>query len=83
MKIADLEKARDIAASRSTSAELRRRLAAGDALTLTVGPDSARSGIVLTQSYERQIRSDIVAALDARIAESDAALAALGVDVHG
>lgn len=80
MKIADLDKAREIAAARNISAGLRSRLSAGEPLTLTVGLDASRSGIVLTPGYERQIRSDLITALDARIAENDAALQALGIE---
>lgn len=81
MKASDLENARLIAVARGSNKAMRDRLGADEKLTLMVGDGAAASAIVLSPSYVGRIRADLIAALDQRIAENEAALAALGVEL--
>lgn len=80
MKAAQIETARATLAARQQNAALRQRLASGEPLRLTIGGGNSASEIVLSAGYEKEIRSDLLKAFDARIAENDAVLAELGVE---
>jgi hypothetical protein len=80
MKAAQIEEARAILALRSTNVALRDRLAGGEPLRLTIGSANAVCEIVLSPGYAAEIRSNLLKAFDARIAENDAALSERGVE---
>lgn len=80
MKASQLAAAASLVATRKQNVALRQRLAAGEPLRLLVGTGNTDSEIVLSDGYAAEIRSDLLKAFDARIAEDDAALAKMGVE---
>lgn len=83
MKASDLQTASRLTAERALNVKMRERLAASEALTLSIGEGGNASEIVLGRSYLAEIRRDLIIAFDLRIAANDKALAALGVETDG
>lgn len=81
MRAAELESARRLIEARDQNIAICSRLEAGAPLSLLIGEDGAQSAIILSPAYASGIRADLVAAFKGRIAENDAALGAMGVEL--
>lgn len=80
MKAADLPEVEARLGERRATALVKQRLADGEPLRLIIGAGDRWSEIELTQAYVAGIRAEVSAALETRLGEIDAALAALGVE---
>ena len=80
IKFSDLDAARQLVAQRDANAVMRLRLFNGEPLTLVVGKGDEAGAVIVAPSYLDRIRRDLLRSLDARIADDEAALRALGVE---
>ena len=79
MKAADLSRATALVDEGDRLRRLVQRLAAGP-LRLTVGMGGDATEIALSDSYRERVKADVSLAIDKRLAEIGAELAAMGIE---